>query len=117
MSYRISFSAGAAAAELWAFGEDDLAQAALDCPTSSCWRRGVQQWCTTTSSIPLPVTGRRITNGHVMAFATMNVLEGGVRPLARLRRRPEKEMPEHIRLAKASYGPFLETHRLLGDLA
>jgi hypothetical protein len=113
---RVTFSVGSAASDLWAFGEDDLAEAALDLSDQqllAAWRWAAMYY---RPAYPLPVTGRRITLGHVVAFATMTVLEGTVRPLARQRRRPDKTMPEHIRIAAATYGPSLiEVHRLFGD--
>ncbi|MDQ3640863.1 MAG: hypothetical protein M3450_05175 [Actinomycetota bacterium] len=114
---RVIFSAGVAAGELWAFGEDDLAQRALDLSEQqllAAWRLAETY---DSPDFPLPVYGRTITNGHVMAFAVMSVLEGDIRPLARERRRPKSHMPEAIRMAAASPGPSVMTvHRLYGDI-
>ena len=52
------------------------------------------------ASYPLPVEGRRITLGHVVAFACMEHVEGRLRPLARSRRRAQSAMPAHIRDAR-----------------
>ncbi|MBK5334185.1 MAG: hypothetical protein JJD93_19570 [Ilumatobacteraceae bacterium] len=113
---RVTFSAGSAASDLWAFGEDDLAEAALDLSDQqllAAWRWAAMYY---RPEYPLPVVGRRITLGHVVAFAAMTVLEGRVRTLARQRRRPDKTIPEHIRSAAAAHRPSLsEVHRLFGD--
>lgn len=44
----------------------------------------------------LPVQGQRITHNHVTALAAVTYFEGRVRPLARNRRRPEKDRPERF---------------------
>jgi hypothetical protein len=111
----VTFSAGGAAADLWAFGEDALAEEVLafsDLDLLGAWRQAAMYY---DSSIPLPVEGRRITLGHVVAFACMHQIEGAIRPLARLRRRPAKAMPEHIRNGP---GPvdLTRMHELFGDL-
>lgn len=94
--FYLTFSSGQAARELWAFGEDDLAERALRIPEPEL----PQMWATAATyndaHYPLPVTGRRITLGHVVAFAAMNHLEGALRPLSRQRRRPAKTVPAHI---------------------
>ena len=111
---RVIFSAGVAAGELWAFGENDLALR-LICQSSSCSPLLAETY--DSPDFPLPVYGRTITNGHVVAFAVMTVLEGDIRPLARERRRPKSQMPEAIRMAAASPGPSVMTvHRLYGDI-
>lgn len=45
----------------------------------------------------LPLSGQRITHNHVNAFAAITYFEGRIRPLARIRRRPEKELPSSLR--------------------
>jgi hypothetical protein len=97
--FRVTFTAGVAAAELWAFGEDDLAEAVLgfsEEDLAEVWRLGAIY---NDDSFPLPVVGRTVSLGHVMCFACMMRLEHGLRPLARQRRRPAKTMPEHLRVA------------------
>lgn len=92
----VVFSAGSGAGDLWAFGEDELAQQALsisDGEMPNLWHTAALYYDAT---YPLPVTGRRITLGHVIAFACMTHLEGRLRPLARQRRRPAKAMPKHL---------------------
>jgi hypothetical protein len=113
---RVTFSAGGAAADLWAFGEDALAEEVLafsDLDLLAAWRQAASYYYD--SSIPLPVEGRRITLGHVVAFACMHQIEGAIRPLARRRRRPAKALPDHI---KNGPGPIDPTrmHELFGDL-
>ncbi len=109
-AFYVVFSTGGAAADLWAFGEDELADRALQIEESSM----VGLWTTAAtfyhSSYPLPVEGRRITLGHVVAFACMSHLEGRLRPLARLRRRPDAKMPQYIRDART------ETQKSLSSL-
>lgn len=100
--FRLTFAAGVAAAELWAFGEDELADAVLEFSEQdllAVWRLAAIY---NEDSFPLPVSGRRVTLGHVMCFACMMKLEGALRPLARQRRRPRKAMPEHLRTAEAA---------------
>ena len=112
---RVVFSLGGAASDLWAFGEDDLAEAALamsDDQLIAAWRIAATYYDETW---PLPVTGRRITLGHVVAFATMAVLEGDVRPLARQRRRPKSSTPERIKIAADTPIGLLEMHQMFGD--
>jgi hypothetical protein len=99
---RVTFSAGLVAADLWAFGEDDLAAAALRLSTEQLREAWVHAARYTDRDHPLPVEGRQVTLGHVSAFAVMTVLEGGVRPLARNRRRPKSAMPPEIAAAKAA---------------
>jgi hypothetical protein len=112
----VTFSSGDAAADLWAFGEDDLAYAALDVTEeqlAEAWRCASRYY---EPAFHLPVEGRRITLGHVTAFSMMTVLEGGVRPLRRQRRRPAKGMPTEIVEARNAPRPSLtEIMRVLGD--
>lgn len=94
------FSTGSAAAELWAFGEDDLAEAALlvqEDAMPGLWAKAARFY---DDSYPLPVEGRRITLGHVISFALMDHVEGRLRPLARSRRRAQSAIPAHIREAR-----------------
>ena len=112
---RVTFSAAGAAADLWAFGEDALAEEVLgfsDLDLLAAWRQAAFYY---DSSIPLPVEGRRITLGHVVAFACMYQIEGTIRPLARHRRRPAKAMPEHISNGPGPIDPTRQ-HELYGDL-
>ena len=96
MSFRVVFSTGAAAKDLWAFGEDQLAYATTEIPDEAMlqlWERAAVLY---RESFPLPVEGRRITLGHVVAFTCMERIEGGIRPLARARRRPASHLPEDL---------------------
>lgn len=94
--YLVVFSAGQAAQELWAFGEDELAERALLVPEAELPGLWITAAKYDDESYPLPVAGRRITMGHVAAFAAMHHLEGELRPLSRQRRRPAKNVPDHI---------------------
>lgn len=84
------------AAALWDYGEDALAQRALEMSeaerlqidTISAWYEN--------PDYPLPMVGQRITHNHVAAFAAVTLFEGAVRPLARTRRRPAKGRPPQL---------------------
>ena len=89
-----TFTSATAAIELWSFGEDELAERMADIADDrmhEIWRTAVTY---NSTDFPLPVTGRNITLGHVVAFACMFHLEGRLRPLSRQRRRPKKNRPE-----------------------
>ena len=105
------FSVGTVAADLWRFGEDELAEAVLqfsDDELVASWRTAAQYY---DSAFPLPVEGRRVTLGHVTCFACMKQVEGALKPLARQRRRPKETLPGHLRAARAMAQP--DTHTLL----
>lgn len=94
---RVTFSAARAATDLWAFGEDALVDAVLtfsELDLLAAWRQAAIYY---DPSVPLPVEGRTITLGHVVAFACMHQIEGAIRPLARQRRRRASAVPEHLR--------------------
>jgi hypothetical protein len=112
---RVTFSAAAAATDLWAFGEDALADVVLtfsELDLLAAWRQAAIFY---DPSVPLPVEGRTITLGHAVAFACMHQIEGAIRPLARQRRRPAGAVPERFRNGPGDIDPtrFLE---LFGDL-
>lgn len=94
---RVIFSADQAAASLWDYGEDELvdrARALTDSELDEIWSiagRYLDPQCV------LPVHNQRVVLGHVTALAVITYLEGELRPLARERRRPQKERPEHLR--------------------
>jgi hypothetical protein len=99
-STRVIFSAEQAAAHLWRYGEDELAERALlipDLDLPSLWDWAGEHW-NVDHGLPLRT---RLILGKVTAFAAMHFLEGRTRPLARERRRPEKTMPERFRNAPA----------------
>ena len=81
------------ASALWDYGEDDLAQRALEMTEDDrlniC---RIEAWYES-PEYPLPMTGQRITHNHVAAFAAVTFFEGAVRPLAQTRRRPRKDRP------------------------
>jgi hypothetical protein len=95
----VTFSREVAASELWAFGEDALADVVLgfsDDQLASAWKLAATL---NDADFPLPVVGRRITLGHVCCFACMVQVEGAPRQLARQRRRPEAALPARFRSA------------------
>lgn len=80
------------AAALWDFGEDDLAARAIALSDDQMLAvERISAWYEH-PGYPLPVTGR-ITHRHVGALAAVTLFEGTVRPLARTRRRPERDRP------------------------
>lgn len=85
------------ASALWDYGEDALAERALAMAEEDriqiC---NIEAWYES-PDYPLPMTGQRITHNHVAAFAAITFFEGEVRPLARTRRRPERNRPEIFR--------------------
>jgi hypothetical protein len=92
---------GMIAGQLWAFGEDDHAATVLGLHRATDL---VPIWWLATRfddpEIPLPIEGRGIDGGMVLAFAAVAHLESRLRPLARTRRRPQRELPEAIRIAQ-----------------
>ncbi len=103
--------------DLWSFGEDTLADQMLgfdDKRMLALWRTAEEYY---DEDFPLPVTGRNITLGHVVAFACMWHLEGQLRPLDRQRRRPAKTTPEHLIEAQSIKNDELDHlhHRLVRD--
>ena len=88
----VSFDRQVAAQCLWDYGEDQLAETALGLDDEAF--EVVQRVATVfhDAAYPLPLAGQRITNGHVIAFAVVTLVEG-LRPLARTRRRPSRDRP------------------------
>ena len=81
------------ASALWDYGEDGLVPRAL--VMSEDDRRRIDRisaWYEM-PDYPLPLDGQRVTHNHVVALAAITLFEGGVRPLARNRRRPSKGRP------------------------
>jgi hypothetical protein len=64
-TFKVHFSRIAVAASLWDYGEDDLADTALQMTDADL-------------------------RDHVTAFAAITYFEGKIRPLNRTRRRPQK---------------------------
>jgi len=96
-SMRVVFSAEQAAARLWDYAEDGLVDRALalaDSELREVWSIAGRYWG---ASYPLPIHGQRVVLGHVTALAVITYLEGELRPLARERRRSQKDRPEHLR--------------------
>ena len=94
--FHVYFSKTQVAAALWEYAEDALADRALAMSDDDL---GLVQNVAAhfeDPSYPLPVAGQRITHNHVMALAAITFFEGQVRPLARNRRRPEKDRPERF---------------------
>jgi hypothetical protein len=94
--FRVYFSKTQTAAALWDYGEDALADRALEMSDEDL---GLIQNIAAhfeDPSYPLPVQGQRVTHNHVNALAAITFFEGQVRPLSRNRRRPEKDRPERF---------------------
>ena len=88
----VVFSAHQAAAALWDYGEDDLVDRALaldEDELRQTWVLAARLW----APDRLPEDHRRVTLGRISAYAVVAHLEGEVRPLARTRRRPQKDRP------------------------
>jgi hypothetical protein len=81
------------AACLWDCGEDDLAERALAMNADDHAAIQRIEAVYENRDYPLPVEGQQITHRHVTALAAVAYFEGSVRPLARARRRPEKQRP------------------------
>lgn len=112
---RVVFSAAGAATDLWAFGEDALAEQVLrfsEHDLFAAWRQAAVYY---DPSSALPVEGRRITLGHVVAFACMHQIEGSIRPLSRKRRRAATAVPDHIKTGPGHL-PQTRVHELFGDI-
>lgn len=92
MSTLVSFDRELAAQCLWDYGEDQLAETARSLDDEAF--ELVQRVATVfhDPAYPLPSAGQRITNGHIIAFAVVTLVEG-LRPLARTRRRPSRDRP------------------------
>jgi hypothetical protein len=94
---RVHFSRSQVAASLWDYGEDDLATRSLAMSDADLARiQAIASWYED-PNYPLPIHGQRITHNHVTALAAITFYEGAVRPLARTRRRPEKQRPSAFR--------------------
>lgn len=105
----VHLSIGQTAASLWDYGEDALAERALT--MSEADLRAVQRIAAVYEdpTYPLPIERQRITHNHVNAIAAVAYLEGRLRPMARTRRRPEKDRPE--RFAPHPLEPSFDQHR------
>jgi hypothetical protein len=95
-NFRVSFSRNTLAMCLWDFGEDALVERAFGMSDDDL--AAVQRIAAVyeDGEYPLPREGR-IAHMHVSAFAAIAYFEGSLRPLARDRRRPEKDRPAHLR--------------------
>ena len=90
--FHVFSSQSQVAAALWDFGEDDLAARAIDLSSAELAAvERISAWYEH-PGYPLPVDGR-ITHRHVGALAAVTFFEGRLRPLARTRRRPERDRP------------------------
>lgn len=91
----VHFDRTLAATALWDYGEDRLSELVLSMSDKDF--RVVQRVATTFAdpSYPLPMSGQRISNAHVIAFAAVTCVDG-LRPPARTRRRPGKARPKHL---------------------
>ncbi|WP_022877353.1 hypothetical protein [Microbacterium sp. B19] len=81
------------ARSLWDYAEDALAERALAMTRTELL--AIRRICAVfeNPSYPLPIEGQNITHNHVSAMAAIALFEGGIRPLARTRRRPQKQRP------------------------
>jgi hypothetical protein len=91
--FAVHFSRTTLAASLWSFGEDELADRALELSDDDLRRVQAIAGHYEDPDHPLPVEGQRISHGHVMALAAVTFLERELRPLARNRRRPQRDRP------------------------
>lgn len=92
-NFRVRTSKGNVAAALWDYGEDALAAMAIEMTRDDLESiESISAWYED-PEYPLPMTGQRITHNHVSAFAAVTFFEGRIRPLARTRRRPERDRP------------------------
>ncbi|MGN0063701.1 MAG: hypothetical protein ACI379_05620 [Nocardioides sp.] len=92
-NFTVHTSRSQVASALWDYGEDALAERAIgmnDDELASIEK--ISAWYED-PTYPLPMTGQRITHSHVAAFAAITLFEGRVRPLARTRRRPQRDRP------------------------
>jgi hypothetical protein len=95
--FKFYFSKSQTAASLWDYAEDELADRALQMSDVDleCIQGIAAHY--ESPSYPLPVEEQRITHNHVTALAAITYFEGQLRPLARTRRRPEKNRPERFK--------------------
>lgn len=92
-NFSVRTSKGNVAAALWDYGEDDLAVRAIEMTQADLESiENIEAWYQD-PAFPLPLSGQRITNNHVSAFAAITFFEGRLRPLARHRRRPQRDRP------------------------
>jgi hypothetical protein len=93
---QVVFSRSSAAASLWDYSEDALAERALLMSDEdlACIQRIAATY--EHPDYPLPMTGQRITHNHVTALASIAYFEGRLRPLTQTRRRPAKDRPAHL---------------------
>ena len=91
--FNVYFSKSQTAASLWHYAEDELAERAL--AMSDAELQLIQNIAAhyENPEYPLPAEGQRITHNRVHPLAAITFFEGQVRPLARNRRRPEKNRP------------------------
>lgn len=91
--FRVYFSKTQVAASLWDYGEDALADRALELTDEDLGRVRAIAAHYEHPDHPLPTNSKHITHNHVTAFAAVTFLEGKVRPLKRSRRRPVRLRP------------------------
>ncbi len=93
--FKVFFSQAQAASALWDCGEDELVDRMLQVPEAEL--RVVQSIAARYEdpTFRLPIE-QRITHNHVFAFAAITHFEGALRPLARSRRRPQRDRPPHL---------------------
>lgn len=92
-NFRVHFSKSQVAASLWDYGEDVLADHALEMTDEDLSRVQAIAAHYEDPTYSLPVAGQRITHNHVTALAAITFFEGELRPLTRIRRRVQRERP------------------------
>jgi len=95
-NFKVHTSASMVATCLWDCGEDHLADRALAMSPGDLAAIQRIEAVYEDPNYPLPVGGQKITHRHVSALAAVAYFEGSLRPLARSRRRPEKQRPERF---------------------
>lgn len=95
-SFRVHFSKSAVAASLWDYGEDELADRALMMSDADLLSVQAIAAHYEDPAYPLPIVGQRITHNHVTALAAITYFEEEIRPLARARRRPQRDRPARL---------------------
>ena len=103
-NFQVYFSKRQVAASLWDYGEDVLADQALEMTDEDLRRVQTIAAHYEDPGYPLPMKGQRITHNHVTALAAITFFEGEIRPLQRIRRRTQRDRPD--RFAPHPPGPL-----------
>jgi hypothetical protein len=95
-NFGVFVSRSQVAASLWDYGEDELAERALQMSDQDLLDVQAIASHFEDPRYPLPVPGQQITHNHVTALAAVMFYEGELRPLARTRRRAQKNRPVQL---------------------